>query len=103
MCIRDSSSYEAYLYRYTNVTDGKAKKVYIGIHKGSVDDSYNHSSKNSEFQKAFSNSKSKLKFEVLEYGSYMEMQNTEYRMLKKVDARKNSLYYNKSNVFPKFA
>tara|TARA_B100001093_G_scaffold165814_1_gene158382 strand:- start:2039 stop:3295 length:1257 start_codon:yes stop_codon:yes gene_type:complete len=97
------SSYEAYLYRYTNVTPNKAKKVYIGIHKGSVDDSYSHSSKNSEFQKAFSNSKSKLKFEVLEYGSYMEMQNTEHRMLKKVDARKNSLYYNKSNGFPQFA
>jgi hypothetical protein len=96
------AQYEAYLYKFTNLTPGKAPKVYIGIHKGAVDDDYNHSSKNSEFQKVFSNSKSQLKFEVLEYGDYIEMQNTEHRMLKKVDARKNSLYYNKSNGFPQF-
>ena len=56
------ASYEAYLYQYTNLTDGK---VYVGIHKGSVDDSYNHSSTNEEFAKVFSNSKSKLKFEAV--------------------------------------
>ena len=37
------ASYEAYLYQYTNLSDGKA---YVGIHKGSVDDPYNHSSTN---------------------------------------------------------
>ena len=42
------ASYEAYLYQYTNLVDGKA---YVGIHKGSVDDTYNHSSTNEEFQK----------------------------------------------------
>ena len=94
------ASYEAYLYQYTNLTDGK---VYVGIHKGSVDDSYNHSSTNEEFAKVFSNSKSKLKFEVLEYGDYIAMQNAEHRILKKANARTNPMYYNLSNGFPQFA
>ena len=94
------ASYEAYLYRYTNLTD---EKVYVGIHKGSVDDSYNHSSTNEEFSEVFANSKSKLKFEVLEYGDYTAMQNAEHRILKKANARKNPLYYNLSNGFPQFA
>ena len=44
------ASYEGYLYRFTNSDDGK---MYVGIHKGAVDDSYNHSSTNVEFQKVF--------------------------------------------------
>jgi len=94
------SSYEAYLYQYTNLSNGK---MYVGIHKGSVDDSYNHSSTNQEFAKVFSNSKSKLKFDVLDYGDYSVMQNAEYNLLKKADARTNPMYYNKSNGFPQFA
>ena len=94
------ASYEAYLYQHTNLTD---RKMYVGIHKGSVDDSYNHSSTNEEFAKVFSNSKSKLKFEVIDYGDYIAMQNAEYNILKKADARKNPMYYNKSNGFPQFA
>jgi hypothetical protein len=92
--------YEAYLYQYTNLTD---EKMYVGIHKGSVDDPYNHSSTNEEFAKVFANSKSKLKFEVLMYGDYIEMQNKEYYILKKAAARKNPMYYNKSNGFPQYA
>lgn len=94
------SSYEAYLYRFTNLLDGK---MYVGIHKGSVDDSYNHSSTNEDFAKIFSNPKSQLKFEVLEYGDYITMQNAEHKILKKDNARKNPMYYNKSNGFPQFA
>jgi hypothetical protein len=93
------SSYEAYLYRFTNLLDGK---MYVGIHKGSVDDSYNHSSTNEDFAKVFSNPKSQLKFEVLQYGDYMTMQNAEHKILKKDNARKNPMYYNKSNGFPQF-
>ena len=94
------ASYEAYLYQYTNLSDGK---VYVGIHKGSVDDPYNHSSTNEEFQKVFANSKSQLKFEVLAYGDYMQMQNAEHRILKKANARTNPMFYNLSNGFPQFA
>jgi len=94
------ASYEAYLYQYTNLSDGKA---YVGIHKGSVDDPYNHSSTNEEFQKVFANSKSQLKFEVLAYGDYMQIQNAEHRILKKANARTNPMFYNLSNGFPQFA
>jgi len=94
------ASYEAYLYQYTNLVDGKA---YVGIHKGSVDDPYNHSSTNEEFQKVFATSKSQLKFEVIEYGDYVTIQNAEYNILKKVNARTNPMYYNLSNGFPQFA
>ena len=87
------ASYEAYLYQYTNLVDGKA---YVGIHKGSVDDPYNHSSTNEEFQKVFATSKSQLKFEVIEYGDYVTIQNAEYNILKKVNARTNPMYYNLS-------
>ena len=92
-------SYEAYLYRYTNL---KTSQQYVGIHKGSVDDAYNHSSKNTEFQEVFSRTSSELKYEVLYYGEYAEMQNLEYKTLKKADARNNPLFYNKSNGFPSY-
>ena len=82
------ASYEAYLYQYTNLSDGKA---YVGIHKGSVDDPYNHSSTNKVFKKVFANSRSKLKFYVYAYGDYMEMQNAEHRILKKTNARTKQL------------
>jgi hypothetical protein len=91
------SSYEAYLYTFTNL---KNDKQYVGIHKGSVDDAYNHSSTNDDFKEVFSNAKSKLKFEVNYFGSYPEMQTLEYKILSKVDARNNDMYYNKSNGYP---
>ena len=91
------SSYEAYLYTFTNL---KNDKQYVGIHKGSVDDVYNHSSTNDDFKEVFSNAKSKLKFEVNYFGSYPEMQTLEYKILSKVDARNNDMYYNKSNGYP---
>lgn len=91
------SSYEGYLYSYTNLT---TNQIYLGIHKGSVNDDYNHSSTNVEFAEVFADSNSRLKFEVLNYGDYLEMQQLENTLLKKVGARKNPLYYNKSNGFP---
>ena len=56
------SSYEGYLYSYTNLT---TNQIYLGIHKGSVNDDYNHSSTNVEFAEVFADSNSRLKFEVL--------------------------------------
>ena len=65
------SSYEGYLYSYTNLT---TNQIYLGIHKGSVNDDYNHSSTNVEFAEVFADSNSRLKFEVLNYGDYLEKQ-----------------------------
>jgi len=88
------NKYEAYLYRYTNLENQIA---YVGIHKGSVDDSYKHSSTCKEFADVFNNADSELKFEVLEYGSYLEMRTSEHSILEKDDARNNPIYYNKTN------
>ena len=41
---------DAYLYQYTNLQNDKK---YLGIHKGSPDDSYRHSSTCPEFAEAF--------------------------------------------------
>ena len=91
------SNYEAYLYSYTNLI---TNQIYLGIHKGSVDDEYRHSSTNADFAEVFADSDSKLKFEVINYGDYTEMQQLENIKLTKADARNNPLYYNKSNGFP---
>lgn len=93
------ASYEAYLYTFTNTA---TNQIYVGIHKGSVDDGYSHSSTNKEFHSVFSDSDSSLDFEVLSYGDYIEMQNQEYKILKKADAKNNPLYYNKINGFPAY-
>ena len=91
------SNYEAYLYSYTNLI---TNQIYLGSHKGSVDDDYKHSSTNTDFAEVFTDLNSQLKFEVINYGDYTEMQQLENILLTKADARNNSLYYNKSNGFP---
>jgi hypothetical protein len=93
------ASYEAYLYTHTNLQN---EKKYVGIHMGSVDDEYWHTSSNKEFQNAFSDSDSEFKFEVFMYGSFIEMKNQEHNTLTKVDARNNPQYYNKTNGFPAY-
>ena len=46
------NKYEAYVYRFTNSDNGK---IYIGFHKGSTVDKYQHSSRSKEFNEAFAN------------------------------------------------
>jgi len=94
------ASYEAYLYKYTNSSTGR---IYVGIHKGSVDDEYNHSSTNAEFKNAFANSQADLNYEVLSYGDWREMQNAEHNILQEDDARNNPIYYNKTNGYPVYS
>lgn len=89
-----SEGYSSYLYRYTNLENSK---MYLGIHKGDVVDAYKHSSTCKEFAAVFANPESKLRFEVIGYGSYEEMQCEESTRLTKVDARNSSKYYNKTN------
>lgn len=91
--------YEGYLYRFTNLDDGR---VYVGIHKGYIGDGYWHSSTDTEFNQIFSDSSSNLKFEILEYGSYAEMTVSERKILKDNDARNNPNFINKSNGSAKF-
>ena len=91
--------YEAYLYKFINLTDSC---IYLGIHKGYVEDEYWHSSTNKAFQKVFCLPNSKFRFEVLEYGNFNYLTFKEYEMLSEVNAVKNPLYYNNSNGSPKY-
>jgi len=91
-------NYEGYLYRFTNL---KNNMMYLGVHKGFVEDEYWQSSTDKDFTKVFSNSASELLYEILDYGTYDEMTVKEHTVLKKVDAKNNQLYYNKSNGSPR--
>ena len=90
------SEYEAYLYKWTNLD---IARMYVGWHKGSVNDEYNHSSTDDEFADVFQDSESKLKFEVMQYGTAKEIENSEAVYLRRVNAAKNPQYYNKWNGF----
>jgi hypothetical protein len=88
------TSYEAYLYLFTNLENSKK---YLGIHKGLVEDNYYNSSKNKEFAEDYTNSKSRFKFEVLSYGDYSKMSSEEERILQTNNAKENPNWYNLSN------
>ena len=91
---KSPNQYQGYTYEYTDLdTDRK----YIGVHKGCVTDSYKHSSRNAEFNKIFQDSTSRLKYEVLSYGTFREMLNFEHKLLKEVNAKDNPQYFNKTN------
>jgi len=87
-------TYEAYVYRFTNLDNNK---VYVGVHKGYVNDGYWHSSTNEEFNKIFSDNDSNLKLEILAYGNFNDMLLEEARILKRNDAKNNPMFYNKTN------
>ena len=93
------STYSGYLYKFT---DTKTDKVYIGVHKGQVSDSYWHSSTNKEFAKICAGSEARLKYEVLAYGEYDVMTVKEHHILKKAKAKENPKYFNETNGSPKF-
>jgi len=86
--------YESYLYLFTNLDNDKK---YLGIHKGLVEDVYYNSSTNTEFREAFTNSKSKFKFQVLQYGDHSQISFEEASILSKANAKENTNWYNKSN------
>ena len=90
--------YEAFLYRFTNLDNGK---IYIGIHKGYVGDGYWHSSQNDLFKSDFSNVKSKFRYEILDYNNYNYLSSKEYDMLVEAKAPNNDLFYNDSVGSPK--
>jgi len=90
----EPESYQAFLYRWTNLTNGR---IYIGYHTGFVGDGYKHSGECKEFNEDFQNLSYEWKYEILEFGTTNEMKNLERDMLKSVEARNNKLYYNQTN------
>ena len=95
--VLSSNDCEAYLYRFVNLNN---HKTYVGVHKGSADDGYLHSSTNQEFKEALQ--QDDFSREILEYGSYKEMSQREHVMLSEVDAKNNETYYNLSNGFSQY-
>ena len=61
--------YEAYVYRFTNLENNKK---YVGYHKGSVGDGYWNSSTCDVFKKVCTDSSSRLRYEILNYGTDIE-------------------------------
>ena len=108
--------YAGLVYRWTNLVNlgiyektGEEVPIYYDGSHGSdkeltayVGDGYWHSSKNKEFGKVFSDSSSKLRYEILEYFDLQyDMKMKETKMLRDVDAKNNPLYYNLNNGFEK--
>ena len=83
--------YDAYVYKYTNVTNGK---WYVGWHQGMFDGTYWHSSKNKEFIKIFSGLEAVLNLEILSTGLIIDMKNLESKILTDQKVKKNQLSYN---------
>ena len=104
--------YAGLVYRWTNLVNlgiyektGEEVPIYYDGSHGSdkeltayVGDGYWHSSQNKEFGKVFSDSSSKLRYEILEYFDLQyDMKMKETKMLRDVDAKNNPLYYNLNN------
>ena len=92
-----SNNDEAYLYQLVNLNN---KKRYVGVHKGSANDDYLHSSTNVELKKELQ--EDDFSYEILEYGSYKEMSQREHIILLEADAKNNDEFYNLSNGFPQY-
>ena len=80
----------SYQYEYRNLN--KNNKKYVGIHKGTTDDTYHHTSSSEEFADDLINDD--FEYHVLSYGTYEEMTAHENNILDKANLP-NPLYYNK--------
>lgn len=88
------SHYEAFIYKYT---DMDTDKKYLGMHEGYIGDGYWNSSESPEFKRIMTDSKSNIKYEILEYGDIDEIKTKEHDILSKVDAKNNPDWYNMNN------
>lgn len=88
---------EAFVYCWTDI---KTNKLYVGSHKGSLDDGYVCSSKYmmSEYRKR------SVDFirQIIASGTHIEMRNLEHKILEAVDAAANDDFYNACNGNSKF-
>lgn len=84
---------EAFTYKWTN---NKTGMFYIGVHKGSQEDGYISSSRNEDFWNDYWNNKDDFIREIIDTGTYDNMEKLEHKLLKEVDAKNNPNYYNNS-------
>tara|TARA_Y100000592_G_scaffold716_1_gene1140 strand:- start:2325 stop:3665 length:1341 start_codon:yes stop_codon:yes gene_type:complete len=85
------SSYDAFVYEYTNIENGKK---YVGSHLGTLGDGYWHSSRNLEFIDLFSGMSPIFEYKILGVGSFDEMKNLEAKIHKDNEVVSNKMYYN---------
>lgn len=91
----EPASYEAFVYRWTNL---EKNKIYIGYHTGFIGDGYKHSGQCEDFNEDFQNENYQWDYEVLDYGTTNEMKNLERDLLKAAEARNSDEYYNQTNA-----
>lgn len=82
---------EAFVYKWINLTNGK---IYIGYHKGLIDDGYISSSKSKEFWDDFNNPTNNWIREILFVGSKNECLTYEQSILNEIDLRSDNFYNN---------
>jgi hypothetical protein len=90
-------SNEAFVYCWT---DTKTNKLYVGSHKGTVDDGYISSSK--YMLTEYKQRKEDFVRQIIAFGTDKEMRVFESKILNAVNAAKDPLFYNKHNDNSKF-
>lgn len=86
-----------FVYCWTDHTNGK---LYVGVHKGKIDDGYICSSK--PVKQMIKERPNDFTRQVLSEGDYIDMLHYEETILKSVDAKNNDAFYNKHNGDGKF-
>jgi len=92
MAVPNSRQQEAFVYRWTDSLTGM---LYLGVHKGTVDDGYICSSK--YMLKEYKKRPTDFTREIVSQGLTEDMHALEVQMLVEVDAARNPKYYNKHN------
>lgn len=82
---------EAFVYKWSNLTNGK---FYVGYHKGSLDDGYISSSHNEMFWDDFNNTEMVWEREIMFIGSKNDCLFEEQKILKEYDLKDSKLYNN---------
>lgn len=91
------STNESFVYCWT---DTVTNKLYVGVHKGSIDDGYIASSK--QFLKEYNKRPNDFIRQIIANGLDSDMRLLESKILEADDARKNPIYYNLHNNNGKF-
>jgi hypothetical protein len=86
---------DSFVYKWTNLT---LNKIYIGWHKGALDDGYVCSSASDQFWKDYRNPSYKWQREILFQGTMPECQLYESQMLDSIDITSDFVYNNKNNL-----
>jgi len=90
--LRELGNLEAFVYCWT---DKATNKLYVGSHKGSLDDGYVCSSK--LMMQEYKKRPEDFSRQIIAEGEYEDIRVLENKILKAVDARKNRQFYNRHN------